>query len=237
MKRNLILFSQALLLLVSFSSQSYADVVITDRLSLLSTTIDFGYVGNVLTTTDSLISTLIDNTQLNSQASASDGGALGDISWDASYQYSLDQQLDPGSSTGFGGSSSTSLFAFYAGDGVSHLASTNRLEVIFENSEAANFVVDLNATDTSNLYLDQMATGGIWNNLLALSGGFSIITTPISLPTGIYRLIAETNVNTDNGFGNGSWSYSIIAVPEPSSMGLLAISTSWLIIGRRRMAL
>lgn len=238
MKRNLILISHALLAVASLHSLSNADVQITGRSTLMSTTIDFGYVGSVTTTTESKVSTTIDDTVLTMQGAASDGGPLGDVSWDAVYQFGLDQQLVPGSSTGFGGSGSTGLFTFAGGDGVSYLSATNRLEVVFENSQSTAFDLFFIATDTSSLDLEQMTSPGNWANVHTIPGGSGgEISTTVQLPAGVFRVTTATNVNTDNAGSNaGSWLFSITAVPEPSSMGLLAISTSWLILGRRRMA-
>ncbi len=236
--KKLFLISHTLLVLASLHSLCDADVLITGRTSLVSTTFDFGYFGSVLTSTESKISTTIDDTQLIIQGSATDGGPLGDVSWDASYQFDVQQQLVPDSSRGFSGSSSTNLFAFAAGDGVSYLSSTNRLEVLFENTMSTAFELTFNATDTSVLHIEHMTGPGLWDNLFTIIGGYGEVATELHLATGVFRLTAQTDVATNNSFSNGgSWSFSITAVPEPSSMGLLAISTSWLIFGRRRMAL
>ena len=176
MKRNLILISEALLLVSSFHSLCNADLQITGRSSLLSTNIDFGYVGNVTSSTESKVSTSIDDTLFTIQGNATDGGALGDISWDAIYEFGLEQQLVPGSSAGFGGFGSTGPFTFVAGDGVSYLSATNRLEVIFENSELTAFDLAYTATDTSSLDLEQMTSPGNWANVHTIPGGSKAIS-------------------------------------------------------------
>ena len=235
MKRNFILISKAILAVASLHSLCIADVQITSRTSLLSTHIDFGYVGNVLSTTESKTSTTIDDTSLTIQGNAADGGALGDITWDAVYQFGLEQQLVPGSSIGFGGHSSTGLFTFIGGDGVSYLSATNRLEVVFENSEPTAFDLNFIATDTGSLDLEQMTSPGNWVSLYTIPGGTNGTTSStLQLAAGVFRINTATNLNTDNGGSNGgSWSFSIMAVPEPT--GLLHIGLGvFCLLARRR---
>lgn len=218
-----------------FATPAFADIQITNRASHLTTTVDFGYVGNVATTTDSFTYSTIDDTQLLRQGGATDGGPLGDISWDATYQYSVDQQLIPDGTQGFNGGGSVNLFTGIGGDGVSYVATTNFLEVEFENTALTTFDLSLIATPLSRIDLDRLVSPGVWENLLSNPGGFDELTATLALESGVYRLTAQTAADTYNGGSNGgSWSFSVVAVPEPSSMALLAISGALALIGARR---
>jgi hypothetical protein len=235
MKKLLRLIGHASAVVAFLPTLSTADVLITGRSSLMSTSIEFGYIGSVSTSMDSEVSTLIDDSPLMSQGSATDGGAIGDVSWDASYEYRLDQEFVPNSPQGFSGSSSTNLFAFAGGDGISRLSSTNRLEIIFENSQPASFGLLFNGTDFSSLSFDRMTIPGTWDNVYAISSGFGEVSTILELAAGIFRLTAETNVNTDNGFvGAGSWAFAIVAVPEPAGSSFAVVGCGILMTYRRR---
>ncbi|MDZ4779004.1 MAG: PEP-CTERM sorting domain-containing protein [Planctomycetia bacterium] len=229
-KLLLVAFSAAFL---SIASPVQADVQITSRSSLLWTTIDFGYVGSVTTTTDSLAYTNIDDTQITTAGSLTDGGPLGDVSWDATYQYSLDQHLDPVSAQGISGAGGVGLFTSVGGDGVSYLSSSNRLELDFENSALADFFLRFVATPDSRVDLGRLVSPGNWENVYT-NGGFGETTTTLPLEAGTYRLMAQTDTNTQNGFANGgSWSFEFSAVPEPSSLMLMAIGAAGLFMRRR----
>lgn len=214
---------------------AYADLVVTSRSSLLSTNIDFGYVGSVTNSTDSFDYTTIDDMLLLRQGSATDGGPLGDISWDASYQYSVEQQLLFGSPHAFSAGGSTSLFTFVGGDGVSYLSSTNRLDVEFENSAPALFDISLIATHLSRIDLERQTSPGAWELVLSNSGSVAEVAATLPLEAGAYRLSAQTDANTDNGSSNGgSWSFSVTPVPEPSTLALAAIGGALALFGARR---
>ena len=125
--------------------------------------------------------------------------------------------------------------ASVGGDGVSFISSTNRLEVAFENTAATLFDLYFIATPGSRIDLEFESSPDVWEPVLTHPGGFDAITQQSTLAPGEYRLLAETTSATDNGFSTGgSWSFAITAVPEPSTMALLAISAAGLLAMRRK---
>lgn len=218
-----------------FVSPAFGEVNVTGRASLLHTVVDFGYVGSVNTTTDSLTYSAIDDSYLTRQGSATDGGPLGDVSWDATYQFNLEQQFVPDVSGGFAGVGSTGLFTFVGGEGVSYVTSTNRLEVDFENTTSSFFDLGIILSPFSRLELQQETSPGVWEILYSHPGGTDETHIALPLAAREYRLAAEAVVNTDNGFSNGgNWSFALTAVPEPSSWTLFAVGVACVGLLRRR---
>jgi hypothetical protein len=208
-----------------FCPLAHAGLIISSRYSLLSTNIEFGYVGSVVSSTDTKTSTLIEDSALTSHGAATDGAPIGDVSWDASYQYQLDQQFYHNSSQGLSASGSTNLFSFAAGEGVSHLLATNLLEVVFENTHPSNFNLLFNHTDDSTVSIDLLISPNNWESLFTTSSESSVASITLQLAAGIFRAKAESNVNTDNGFANaGAWMFEIVAVPEPTAMTLIMVA-------------
>ena len=193
--------------------------VVDSRRTELRMATQFGYVGSVNTGVDSLVRTgLTEDLQVNLRGSDSGSGSVGDTSWVASYDYSLDQSLEYLPEGGFSASGSISLYAFSGDQGIAMLDAQpgNRLDLGFSLSADERYEFSGIAPELTKITLEQSLGNGQWTPIA--EPGTEPFRYVFGLTAGQYRVSAVGSGYYDLSQGAGSsWSVQLATIPEPVS--------------------
>jgi len=223
--RRLILASGLLLGLNSLNGA----LLVESRHTLLQASTQFGYLGSVTLNTDSAdYQSLVSDLQPQLSGSDSGSGSLGDTSWAANYEYRLEQSLEF-LSAGIAASGSVSVFAFAGDQGVASVDATsgNQLHLVFslDTAEACRFSGIIQ--DFTGITFERSLGAGSWTPVV--EPGTGLFDYTLELQAGQYRLTGIGGGYHDASQGQGSsWSFQLVAVPEPASA---AVTASSLLLG------
>lgn len=220
---------------IGFGSLNGA-LVIESRQTLLQVSTQFGYVGSVNSATSSVdYHGLASDLQSQLSGSDSGSGALGDTSWVATYEYRLDQSIEYVSG-GIAASGSVSAFAFAGDQGVASVDAMtgNRLElgISLARTEAYRFSGIIQ--DLTSISFERSLGGGLWAPVVEPGTGAFDYT--LELQAGQYRMSGTGGGYHSSSQGEGSsWSFQLVAVPEPPAVAVVTASLLLSVIVSRRL--
>jgi hypothetical protein len=207
-----------------------AALIMDSRRTELQATTQFGYVGSVNLGTATLDRTSL-TLDLQTRLAGSDRGegSVGDTSWVATYEFSLDQSIEFLPAGGFTASGSVSLFAFAGDQGVAGVDATsgNRLELGFTVTAPEAYRFSGITMDLTSVVLERSVGVGFWAPVA--EPGVGTFDYALDLSPGQYRLSAIGGGYHNSSQGESSaWTVQLTTVPEPPSMVVVG---STLILG------
>lgn len=207
-----------------------AGLFVESRETLLQASTQFGYIGSVNTAIASA-SYHSPTSDLQSQLIGNDSGdgPLGDTSWVANYEYRLDQTIEY-LAGGIAANGSVGAFAFAGDQGVASVdaMSGNRLELGFSLDAAETYQFSGMVQELTTISFERSLGSGLWTPVV--EPGIGAFNHTLALEAGQYRLTAIGGGYHNSSQGEGSsWSFQLVAVPEPGSM--VALTSALLLCG------
>lgn len=202
----------------------YLEVSIVGRFGNIASSSDFS---------DSKTETSINsNFGITINGADSSSGDLGDTGWTSGYSYGNDQNIDV-TNNSIQVSATLSASAGHDDQGVAKISADNRVTLVFENTSASLFKLEGHPNIGNGTYRLEAFDGSQWSDLY--NGLAGPIDLTFQMDPGTYRITALTFLPEIENFSNSdTYSVTLTAVPEPSTVAVLSVVTAGGYFYRRR---